>query len=98
MARQEGITVGQAKAEIEASERLAALPAAREAAGRGEISTEQAKVVAEGAAADPGAEGRLVRTARQGDLRATRDEARRVIARADERSGEGAARIHRRRA
>ncbi|QYG92117.1 hypothetical protein HC251_06460 [Iamia sp. SCSIO 61187] len=98
VARQEGITVGQAKAELEASERLASLPAAQEAAGRGEISTEQAKVVAQGAAVDPAAEGRLVRTARRGDLRATRDEARKVIARADERSGQGAARIHRRRA
>lgn len=98
VARQEGITVGQAKAEIDASQRLAKLPAARDATGRGEISTEQAKVVAEGAAADPAAEGRLVRTARRGDLRATRAEARKVIARADERSGQAAARIHRRRA
>jgi hypothetical protein len=98
VARQEGITVGQSKAELETSERLAALPAAREAAGRGEISTEQAKVVAEGAAADPTAEHRLVRTARQGDLRATRDEARKTIARADERSGQRALRIRQRRA
>ncbi|QYG91368.1 hypothetical protein HC251_02230 [Iamia sp. SCSIO 61187] len=53
--------------------------------------------MAEAAAVDPEAEQGLVDTARSSDLRATQDEARRAIVRADERSGERALRVHRRR-
>lgn len=97
MAKQEGISVGQARAELAASEMLADLPTARAAAGSGEISVEKAKAVAEAGAADPQAEAALVRAARRGDLRDTQDAARRAIVRADERDGERSLRVHRRR-
>ncbi len=97
VAKEEGISVGQAKAEIEASGRLADQPQARDAVANGEISPESAAAVAAGAAADPSAESGLVRSAKRGDLRATQKRAREVIARADERSGQQAKRIRDRR-
>ncbi len=97
VAKQEGISVGQARAELDASKRLARLPAARDAVASGDISVEKAKAVAEAGAADPSAEAALVAAARSGDLRDTQDEARRTIVRADERSGRRAVGVHRRR-
>jgi hypothetical protein len=98
IATQEGISPAQARAEIEASKKLADLPAARDAVGQGEMSLEKARAVAEGGAADPGSEQRLVDTARTGDLRSTQDAARQAVIRADERSGGGrAAGVRRRR-
>ena len=96
-ARANGTSTAQAKADLRASEQLAALPAARAALGTGEISPEAAKAVAEGATADPAAEGELLGSARTGDLSATRDEARRARQRAEERDGTAAEKMHRRR-
>lgn len=96
-ARANGTSTAQARADLKASERLAALPAARAALGAGEISADAAKAVAEGASADPAAEGDLLGSARTGDLGETRDKARRARQRADERDGTAAERMYRRR-
>ncbi|MGI8939526.1 MAG: hypothetical protein ACR2JF_15200 [Iamia sp.] len=97
-ARANGTSTAQAKADLKASERLAALPAARAAARSGELSTDAAKAVAEGASADPATEGDLLGSAKKGDLGEVRDKARRARQRADERDGKAAERMFRRRA
>lgn len=96
-AKQNGTSVGEARADIKASDRLAQLPAARDAAASGDMSVEKTKAVAEGAAADPSAERSLLDRATKGELQDVRDEARRVRQRVDERDGKVARRMHARR-
>jgi len=96
-AREHGSTVGEARGDLQASKRLAALPAARDAARSGEISKDAARAIAEGASADPTSERVLVEKARTGDLAAVRDAARRARTRADERDGRAAQRMYQRR-
>lgn len=96
-ARANGTSTAQARADLKASERLAELPAARAAAGSGELSTDAAQAVAEGASADPAAEADLLGSAKKGDLGELRDKARRARQRADERDGRAAERMFRRR-
>ncbi len=96
-ARTNGTTTAQAKADLRASSQLAALPTARAAVAAGELSTDAARAVAEGATADPTTEDDLLGTARTGDLSETRDKARRARQRADERDGKAAQRMHARR-
>ncbi len=97
-ARRNGTTVGDAKGDLQASKKLAGLPAARNAVASGEVSAEAAKAVAEGATADPGAEADLVAKARSGDLGEVRDAARSARQRTDQRSGRAAQRMYQRRA
>ena len=63
---------GQSKADaardLECSRRLKALPGADDAVRNGELSPDQAKEVADGAAADPAAEKELLDTARRGSF------------------------------
>ena len=96
-ARAHGTSTAAARADLEASARLAGLAAARDAAGSGELSTEAAKAVAAGASADPAAEADLLGSARAGDLGEVRDKARRARQRVDERDGRAAQRMFRRR-
>jgi len=96
-AKANGTSVGEAKADLQASEQLTNLPAARDATVSGELSTAKAKAVASGACADPRAERSLLDTATNGDLHDVRDEARRVRQRADERDGKAAESMYRRR-
>lgn len=96
-ARQHGTTLGEARSDLRASQRLAGLPAARAAAASGDLSAEATKAVVEGASADPTVEASLVERARRGDLADVRDEARKVRVRADERNGRAARRMHDRR-
>jgi len=96
-AKQNGSTVGEAKADIEASAQLANLPAARDAAASGKLSKEATKAVAAGATADSTAERSLLDKGAAGDLAAVREEARRARQRRDERDGKAAQRMYERR-
>lgn len=96
-AKQNGTSVGEAKADLKASHQLSDLPAARGAAASGDLSLDKAKAVAEGATADPQAERSLLDRATNGDLQDVRDEARRARQRADERDGKAAERMYQRR-
>ena len=97
-AKENGTTVGEAKADLEASAQLANLPAARDAAATGRLSPAAAKAVAAGASADPSSEQALVDKGAAGDLAGVRDEARRARQRRDERDGKAAQRMYERRA
>lgn len=96
-AHHNGTSMGKAKSELKASKQLGNLPATRDAVGRGEISTDTAKGVAEGASADRDVERDLLDKARKGDLPGVRDGARAARRRADERNGKAAQRQYRRR-
>ncbi|MGH9087251.1 MAG: DUF222 domain-containing protein [Acidimicrobiales bacterium] len=84
-ARLSGTSIAKAKGDLALGERLAALPEVTEAVRQGRVSTDQAKVIAAAAEADPGTTGELLRSAeedsfsdlrrRSGDIvRATRSE------------------------
>jgi hypothetical protein len=79
-----GTTTGRARAALEASKALAALPEADAAVAKGELSDQQAQAITEAATADPSAEGRLLELAKRRDLRRLRDECARVRARAED--------------
>ncbi|MBL8776449.1 MAG: DUF222 domain-containing protein [Acidimicrobiales bacterium] len=68
LARQTGQSTNDAARDLECSRRLQALPEASDAVRNGELSPDQAKAVADGAAADPAAEQELLDTARRGSL------------------------------
>ena len=80
LARTTGTAVNQAAEWIETARRLEALPALSAAARAGELSAQQAAAVANAAAADPGAEGRLLETARRASLAELREECARTRA------------------
>lgn len=96
-ARANGTTVGQARADLEASGQLERLPATRDAVGAGELSADAAKAVAAGATADRSTEQDLLSKGKAGDLTGARQGARRARQSADERDGKAAERMHRRR-
>ena len=79
MARKSGTSVGQAKATIETAKRLEQLPATTSAVKAGALSLAQAAAVAEAAAADPGAESKLLETAGKESLKVLQDKSRRVV-------------------
>jgi hypothetical protein len=79
-----GTTTGRARAELESSKALAALPAADAAVANGELSDQQAEAITQAAKADPGAEARLVALAKRRDLRRLREECARTQARAED--------------
>ncbi len=68
LAKQTGQSTRSAQEELACSKRLKELPGAEDAVRNGELSPDQAKAVADGAAADPGAEDELLDTARRGSL------------------------------
>ena len=68
LAKQTGQSTRDAQDELACSRRLKELPGAQDAVRNGELSPDQAKAVADGAAADPAAEEDLLDTARRGSL------------------------------
>jgi hypothetical protein len=68
LAKQTGQSTRDAEADLACSKRLTDLPDAEDAVRNGELSPDQAKAVADGAAADPTAERELLDTARRGSL------------------------------
>lgn len=94
LARRAGTSVGAARAALEASQRLAGLPATARAAASGELSAPQAALVADAAAADPTAEAHLLEVAAREALPQLRDECARVKAAADADPAATLARVH----
>ena len=80
LARTTGTPVGQARDALESARRLQNLPAIAAAARRGELSAHQVAVITDAAAADPGAEARLIEQARRGSYGELRDECARTKA------------------
>ena len=78
-----GSSVGAAKAELEAAERLKALPATAAAQREGKLSPEKAAAIADAATADPSAEEGLLGRAEQQSLGEVRDGCNRAKAAAD---------------
>ena len=83
MARTAGITSGAAKDAVDTSKRLLEQPDVEAALRRGELSAAQAALVSAAAAANPGAEARLVELASRVSLPELREECARVRAAAD---------------
>src|SRR5437763_10529480 len=78
-----GSSVGAAKAELEAAERLKALPATAAAQREGKLSPEKTAAIADAATADPSAEDGLLDKAEQQSLAEVRDGCHRAKAAAD---------------
>jgi hypothetical protein len=99
LATKAGTTIGEAKDTIATGEKVASLPKVDDALRRGELSARQAALVADGAAANPAAQDKLIRTAQRESVKVLRDEVDRVkaAARAEDTEAEHA-RIHRERA
>jgi hypothetical protein len=68
LAKQTGQSTRDAARDLECSRRLQALPSAQDAVRNGELSSDQAKAVAEGATADPACEDELLDTAKRASL------------------------------
>jgi hypothetical protein len=94
LARTAGTTTATAREQLVASKKLRTLPATEQAVRAGRLSGAQAAVVADGAAANPAAEQRLLDTARVSPLAGLRDEARRAKAAADPDPEATQARLH----
>ncbi|HEY1282633.1 MAG TPA: HNH endonuclease signature motif containing protein [Acidimicrobiales bacterium] len=97
LARTAGSTAAAAHSELAASTRLERLPATDDALRQGGLSVAQAAAVTDAAAADPGAEARLLAAAERSSLRALRDECARTKAAADPDADARYARIRRER-
>ncbi|HLY83132.1 MAG TPA: DUF222 domain-containing protein, partial [Acidimicrobiales bacterium] len=95
LARTTGTSVGHAADALETARRLQALPETSAAARRGELSAEQALVIAAAASADPGAESGLLARSRGSSLAELREECTRVRAAAEVDPEARRARIHR---
>lgn len=80
LARTTGTSVGAAREALESAQRLQGLPATEAAARRGELSARQVAVITDAAAADPGAEARLLEQSRGSSLGELRDECARTKA------------------
>jgi hypothetical protein len=97
LARVGGTSVGTAADAITTARRLESLPDTAEATRRGELSAQQADLVADGASADPTAESHLLAKARKASLAELRGEVARIKAGADPDPEERRRRIHSRR-
>jgi hypothetical protein len=73
LARTTGTTVGEARELLDTAARLETLPEVDAAARRGELSARQMAVISDAAATAPGAESRLIETARHASLGELRD-------------------------
>src|SRR5919202_2364407 len=80
LARVGGTSVAEARGVVETGKRLEALPEVAGAARAGELSPRQSAVVADAAAADPGAKGRLLELAGRSSLAELREECARIKA------------------
>lgn len=83
LAFESGGSVGDARSQLKAAEDLRKASATEEALKAGELSPEQAKAIADAAASNPGAEGRLLDGAREKPLKELKDQAGREKAAAD---------------
>jgi hypothetical protein len=80
LAGMSGCTEGAAREALVTAQRIEALPTTAERLRSGELSLAQASQVSAGATADPGAEQRLLRTAKRSGMRELRAEKERVVA------------------
>jgi hypothetical protein len=80
LAEASGSTEGAARETLATAQRLTELPATAERLRSGELSLAQASQVTAGAAVDPSAESRLLRTAKRSGMRELRAEKERVVA------------------
>lgn len=95
LAKETGTTAGQAKDAVATAQRLTDQPDLDAAARAGEVSAQQAAVISDAAAVDPGAEGALLTKARAGaSLPELREEAARIKAAACPDPEARRARIH----
>ena len=94
LARQTGTSKADAGRLVETGRQLEALPVVAEAVTRGELSARQAEAIAGAAAADPGAQCRLLDRAKGGSLRELQDECRRTRANAEPDPDAAARRAH----
>ena len=78
LARRTGTSKADAGRLVETGRQLEALPTVAGAVSRGELSAKQAEAIAGAAAADPGAQRRLLSKAKDGSLRELQDECRRT--------------------
>ena len=95
LARRTGTSVGRAKAAIRTAARLGSQPRLAEAARRGDLSPEQVAAISDAAAANPGAEQRLVAGAATSSLAQLREDCERATAAADPDADARQRRIHR---
>jgi hypothetical protein len=94
LARQTGTSKADAGRLVDTGRKLEALPVVAEAAARGELSARQAEAIAGAAAADPGAQSRLLGKAKGSSLRELQDECRRTRAHAETDPDAAARRAH----
>ncbi len=94
LARQTGTTKADAGRLVATGRQLEELPVVAEAVTRGDLSARQAEAIAGAAAADPGAQSRLLDRARGGSLRELQDECRRTRANAEPDPDAAARRAH----
>ena len=94
LAREAGISTGQAYRMLDTGRQLEELPEVRAAAARGELSAAQTTMVADAAAVDPDVAGRLLEVARSSSLGELRAECLAVKAAADADLEARRARIH----
>jgi hypothetical protein len=98
LARKSGSSLGTAIGELATAEALPALPATDKALRSGQLSPAQAREIATAAGADPDAERRLLKVARDDDLKGLQQACERVRQAARPDDGAGAnEEIHRRR-
>jgi len=83
LASKTGTSKGDAADTLTTGQQLKDLPATQDAMRKGKLSRRQAQAVADAAAADPSAEGRLLDRAERGSLGELQNEARRTKAAAD---------------
>ena len=83
LARRGGTSTGTAKESLNTSQRLSDQPSVENAVRRGQLSTAQAALISEAAAADPSQSGRLTDLAGRVSLAELREECARVKAAAD---------------
>ena len=95
MARHTGTSVGHAVATIETAQRLAELPATENAVRKGKLSEVQVKEIASAAAADPGAEQKLLGVASRDGVATLREQCARVKAAANNDENARYDKIHR---
>lgn len=89
-----GASLGDARAELETSKALPALPTIRRALVAGDVSASQGAIIADAAKVNPSAESQLVQAAATTNLRELREQAGRAKAAADADPSATHARIH----
>jgi hypothetical protein len=97
LGRKLGVSARDARAALDTGRRLEELPSTAEAVRAGHLSAEQAAAVADGAAADPSSEARLLELAARDSLVGLRKERDRVRAAAEPDPGARWRRMHRHR-